>query len=76
MVIETIYNSYFAFSRSELKELLEFFHNDIDIEDLICFMANIYPNSPYLHDTILFDLLKLYNFSKVDWNLLKVHFKI
>lgn len=82
MVIENVYNSYFKIkgqrdlSNNELKELLEFFHNDIDVEDLICFMANVYPNSPYLHDTILFDLLKLYKFSMVDWSLVKTHFKL
>jgi hypothetical protein len=78
MVVENIYNSYFddkSKNSDVLKELLEFFHNDIDVEDLICFMANIYPNSPCLRDTILFDLLKLYNLTKVDWNLIKVHFK-
>lgn len=81
MVIENLYNSYFEkkgnsnLTNNELKELLEFFHNDIDVEDLICFMANVYPNSPYLCDTILFDLLKLYNFSMVDWSLVRAHFK-
>lgn len=82
MVVENIYNDYFNSELKnsdvleELQELLEFFHRDIDIEDLICFMANIYPNSPYLRDTILFDLLKLYNLSMVDWDLIKVHFKL
>ncbi|CCV01871.1 hypothetical protein IIV22A_027L [Invertebrate iridescent virus 22] len=78
MVIENIYNSYLnkEFKASEsLKELLEFFHNEIDVEDLICFMANIYPNCPHLKDTILFDLLQFYNLSILDWNLIKVHFK-
>jgi hypothetical protein len=69
--------AYLDFSlEDDLKELIQFFHNDIDVEDLICFMANIYPNRPKLKDTILFDLLKLYNFSEVDWSLIRVHFKL
>jgi hypothetical protein len=79
MVIENIYFSYLEKNNctdTELKELIEFFHQDIDIEDLICFMANVYPNYPLLRDTILFDLLKLYNFSLVDWNLIKSHFRL
>lgn len=80
MVVELLYNVYLENQGSEqsqiLKELLEFFHHDIDVEDLICFMANMYPNYPRLEDTILFDLLKLYNFSMVDWSLVQVHFRI
>ena len=80
MVVELLYNVYLENQGSEqsqiLKELLEFFHRDIDVEDLICFMANVYPNYPRLEDTILFDLLKLYNFSMVDWSLVQVHFRI
>ena len=77
MVIEHLFNAYLDFSlEDDLKELIQFFHNDIDVEDLICFMANIYPNRPKLKDTILFDLLKLYNFSEVDWSLIRVHFKL
>ena len=79
MVIENIYKSFFEEESSEnhhyLKELLCFFYRDIEVEDLICFMANVYPNFPHLRDTILFDLLKLYKFSRLDWNLVKVHFK-
>lgn len=76
MVIENIYNEYFSCDKlMELKELLEFFYKDIDLEDLICFMANVYPNNPRLRDTILFDLLKLYEDQVVDWSLLKAHFK-
>lgn len=76
MVIENIYNEYFSCDKLvELKELLEFFYKDIDLEDLICFMANVYPNNPRLRDTILFDLLKLYEDQVVDWSLLKAHFK-
>jgi hypothetical protein len=76
MVIENIYNEYFSYDKLvELKELLEFFYKDIDLEDLICFIANVYPNKPRLRDTILFDLLKLYKDQVVDWSLLKVHFK-
>jgi hypothetical protein len=79
MVIETIYKSYFNNELNNLdilQELLEFFHFEIDLEDLICFMANIYPNFPRLKNTILFDLLKFYNLSKVDWTLIKTHFKL
>lgn len=76
MVIENIYNEYFSCDKlMDLKELLEFFYKDIDLEDLICFMANVYPNNPRLRDTILFDLLKLYEDQVVDWSLLKAHFK-
>jgi hypothetical protein len=76
MVIENIYNEYFSCDKLvELKELLEFFYKDIDLEDLICFMANVYPNNPRLRDTILFDLLKLYEDQVVDGSLLKAHFK-
>jgi len=76
MVIENIYNEYFSCDKLvELKELLKFFYKDIDLEDLICFMANVYPNNPRLRDTILFDLLKLYEDQVVDWSLLKAHFK-
>lgn len=82
MVLETIYKTYFCNSGtrqlliSELKQLIEFFYRDIDIEDLVCFMANIYPNKPYLQNTILFDLLKLYEISMVDWSLIRAHFKL
>lgn len=80
MVVENLYNTYFekqGYCQAQtLKELLNFFHRDIDVEDLICFMANVYPNYPNLEDTILFDLLKLYNFSLVDWTLVRAHFKI
>jgi len=79
VVIETIYNSYFEKGKlqsfNELKNLIEFFYHEIDIEDLICFMANVYPENPYLKDTILFDLLKLYNFKVIDWSLIRTHFK-
>jgi hypothetical protein len=78
MVIENIYNSYFEYAKeceSDLKELLQFFCNDINLEDLICFMANIYPNHPFLRDTIFFDLLKFYKISRLEWSLINVHFK-
>ncbi|ADO00345.1 hypothetical protein WIV_gp003 [Wiseana iridescent virus] len=78
MVIENLYNSYFeGMELNELKELIEFFIKDIDLEDLICFMANVYPESPKLKDTILPHFLKLYNCktSAPEWNLVKVHFK-
>ena len=79
MVIENLYDLYLEKGSDQaqiLKELLYFFHRDIDVEDLICFMANIYPNYPRLEDTILFDLLKLYNFSRIYWNLVGAHFQI
>ena len=76
MVIESIYCTYLkGATEQELKELMEKFYHDIDLEDLICFMANVYPNYPLLRDTILFDLLKLYNLS-IDWDLIKVHFRV
>ena len=78
MVIENIYESYlkgFTIENKELKELLQFFRNEIDIEDLICFMANIYPNYPKLKDTILFDLLKEWQLTYYDWSVVKTHFK-
>jgi hypothetical protein len=54
---------------------MQFFIHDIDIEDLICFMANVYPNYPKLKDTILFDLLKECRLSWYDWDVVKAHFK-
>lgn len=81
-LIENVYNSYLNNSYLNiekvmvLKEIIEKFYQDIDLEDLICFMANVYPNNPYLKDTILFDLLKLYKNSMIDWSLIRVHFKI
>lgn len=81
VVIENVYNSYFEqkgstnHSFEELKELLEFFIHEIEVEDLICFMANVYPNCPRLKDTILFDLLKVCKFSMVDLSLMRVHFR-
>jgi hypothetical protein len=79
-VVEYLYDDYFSSavedtSEELLKELVVFFHREIEVEDLICFMANVYPNYPRLRDTILYDLLKLYEFSTVDWNLVKYHFK-
>jgi hypothetical protein len=59
-----------------LKEIIEFFHGQLDIEDVICFMANVYPNKPYLRDTILFDVLKLFKPTRADWSLVKAHFKV
>lgn len=84
MVVEQLFNAYFekdGFKNMHqlFKELIYRLHYDgytIDIEDLICLMANIYPNRPYLKNTILFDLLKLYNISKAEWNLIQVHFKL
>lgn len=79
MVIENLYNSYFeGMELNELKELIEFFIKDIDLEDLICFMANVYPKSPKLKDTMLPYFLHLFGCKKStpEWNLVKVHFKI
>jgi hypothetical protein len=63
-------------SYAMLKEIIEFFHTQLEIEDVICFMANVYPNKPFLKDTILFDLLKLFEVSWADWSLIRVHFKL
>jgi len=86
-IIETLYN-YVATSRSgarcqkgnepdslRLQQLIRLFYNEINVEDLICLMANIYPNKPILEKTLFFDLLQYYTFSESDLELLRVHFR-
>lgn len=58
-----------------LQQLIRLFYNEINVEDLICLMANIYPNKPILEKTLFFDLLQYYTFSESDLRLLRVHFR-
>lgn len=58
-----------------LQQLIRLFYNEINVEDLICLMANIYPNKPILEKTLFFDLLQYYTFSESDLELLRVHFR-
>ena len=58
-----------------LQQLIRLFHDEINVEDLICLMANIYPNKPILEKTLFFDLLQYYTFSENDLELLRVHFR-
>lgn len=83
-IIETLYN-YVAGARCQkgnepdvelrLQQLIRLFYNEINVEDLICLMANIYPNKPILEKTLFFDLLQYYTFSESDLELLRVHFR-
>lgn len=78
IVIEQIFKDRHLLKPKQLEKALRLaIHtNKLNCEDLICFMANLYPNKPKLTHTLLFDLLKLYDTSKVDWNLISVHFNI
>lgn len=76
---ETLYN-YVCQTGNEppelrLQQLIRLFYNEINVEDLICLMANIYPNKPILEKTLFFDLLQYYTFSESDLELLRVHFR-
>lgn len=80
-IIETLYN-YVANNSARcqkgnerLQQLIRLFYNEINVEDLICLMANIYPNKHILEKTLFFDLLQYYTFSESDLELLHVHFR-
>lgn len=79
LVIDVLFENFFhkkIIPLEGVKELLIFFRKEIEIEDLICFTANIYPNNPRLEETILFEILSKYNSSRINWNLIQCHFKL
>jgi hypothetical protein len=77
LLIEQLYAEWPYLGKDELRSVLEtcICSGMISCEDLICFMANLYPNRPKLSKTMLFGLLVLYDKSAVDWDLLSVHFR-
>ena len=83
LVVEHIYDEYFSKGgvhapqlTSNLNILLRLMKPLIDLEDLICLMANFYPKKINITKTLLYNLLKMYPSTSIDWTLIKTHFKI
>jgi hypothetical protein len=74
LIVETLLTQYKSLENSDLVKLTILHFPEIEFEDMVCFMANVYTNKPHICNTILWDLLPLYR--SIDWSLIKVHFKV